>query len=790
MTDRWGAQLHEWDMLTALGLGGDLLPIVSNPNAEISPNSSLDRKGKTPSVYNAAGQIIGFKEWSKHHASQAELAAWRDTPDYGIFLNARTLHSFDVDLDDWDMARRVAALLAPFNMPIRYRQGYPRFLAVWRPTEPYKPRRAIRFGDGIGVVEFYGIGKGYVVAGSHPKGGRYAWTEAALADAPTLAPGDVEAIWSAISSLAPEHLKPKTGAEGDSDESWVAAVLAGENLHDALRTLSYRGWSLDALENLMGRSAAKVSRFREWETRRADIPRLVESARLIRAKQAGDVFAAPITLPPGADAALRDPVEWTGKAAVNWEAMVEAVDKADAAARQPTGEGEDAIEFTEDDLRPLIMDSVEMERDLVLVEGSGAVVHIPTMRVRAAARLQQVFAGCNDYFIDKDGSRQSKPSLKIWQASPGRKSVDVVTWWPGMPTICRPPETGEDGNRAINTWRGFDAWPVPDDWADRIGPWHEHLSYLVPDDTERRRFEQWVGHIAQFPGVLPHVCYLMYTETTGIGRNWLSGVLGRVFRGYVADGIDLSKVLDGGFNGRLARKVLATVDEAREGMSGKQYKTREMLKELITKNHREVNPKYGVPSVQANCTRWLFLSNHKDAIPFDAKDRRVIVIKNPTERQPTAYYDRMYAVARDPKFIGSVWHHLLTQVDLSGFNPAAPAPMNAAKADALGSMRGIVEAALHDLVQQWPGDLIDRESLLEWVKEANDGMAPHPYHLNQSMVESGLIPTDKRVRVGGVKTRVVILRNWTKEAVMAASPVDLVQVIVDARARSAFTGNG
>ena len=105
---------------------------------------------------------------------------------------------------------------------------------------------------------------------------------------------------------------------------------------------------------------------------------------------------------------------------------------------------------------------------------------------------------------------------------------------------------------------------------------------------------QWVAHIVQQPGVLPHTAYLMVTPTRGIGRNWLTGVLARVIRGYVAAGVTLGDVLDGGFNGRLSRKLLATVDETREGLTAKRYERGNALQRIVTEETRLINPKYGM----------------------------------------------------------------------------------------------------------------------------------------------------------------------------------------------------
>ena len=51
--ERYGATPDDWLHLDlALGLTADLLPVVSNPGAIISENSTLKAIGKTPSRYN------------------------------------------------------------------------------------------------------------------------------------------------------------------------------------------------------------------------------------------------------------------------------------------------------------------------------------------------------------------------------------------------------------------------------------------------------------------------------------------------------------------------------------------------------------------------------------------------------------------------------------------------------------------------------------------------------------------------------------------------------------------
>src|SRR5690606_5064583 len=91
-----------------------------------------------------------------------------------------------------------------------------------------------------------------------------------------------------------------------------------------------------------------------------------------------------------------------------------------------------------------------------------------------------------------------------------------------------------------------------------------------------------------------------------------------------------------------------------------------------------INPKYGHQYVEWNCVRWLLFSNHPDALPMPREDRRFAVVRNPSERKPQSYYDRIYPLVNEPAFIEAVgWW--LNRRDLSQFNPGEQPAMNAAK---------------------------------------------------------------------------------------------------------------
>ncbi|GIK49593.1 MAG: hypothetical protein BroJett013_22900 [Alphaproteobacteria bacterium] len=89
------------------------------------------------------------------------------------------------------------------------------------------------------------------------------------------------------------------------DETLVAAVEDGSELHAPLRDLAMRGWTEEQLYALMERSTAKETRPVDWTKRRSNIPRLVKSAaKKLAPRDPAHVFGdAPQTAPNNAIAA-------------------------------------------------------------------------------------------------------------------------------------------------------------------------------------------------------------------------------------------------------------------------------------------------------------------------------------------------------------------------------------------------------------------------------------------------------------------------------------------------------
>lgn len=237
MTDQYGADQAAWHHLVTLGLQEDLLPVVSDPTVKISPDSKMQDVGKTPSVINFRGQAAGFTKWTKHRATERDIAKWQLEPRYGICIQTRRLRAIDIDVPDPVKARAVIAeienVLPWACFAERYRDGTGKTLLAFV-YEGVWPKRTIEVAGGI--VEFLGDGQQFIAEGRHKDGTRYKWRN--LPDSPeglqVLDETELLAVWDALVlkatgavqiarvPRAPGEIKPRVEG-GDKLEQWLLA---------------------------------------------------------------------------------------------------------------------------------------------------------------------------------------------------------------------------------------------------------------------------------------------------------------------------------------------------------------------------------------------------------------------------------------------------------------------------------------------------------------------------------------------------------------------------------------
>jgi primase-polymerase (primpol)-like protein len=404
---------------------------------------------------------------------------------------------------------------------------------------------------------------------------------------------------------------------------------------------------------------------------------------------------------------------------------------------------------------------------ITLTGASGSVANAKNLSVISVSVARNEYAPSKStitYVDNRNGQTKQKimPTFELWLPHEKRKRADAVTWNPNGNMICEPPE--KPGVSAFNIWRGlikpkfadhfFNDDPLRERW---LSAWREHLAYLVPIESERELFEQWLAHILQRPGEKVETGWCFIATNTGIGRNWLGSVLSRVLRGYVLNNAVLDNVLEGAYNGRMSRKLIMIVDEARAGMRGANtWALSEKLKTMVNPDFREINEKHGLQWVEHNVLRWLVFSNNWDALPIEQNDRRWNFAENPSKPQSPTYYERIYDQIRRDEFIAAVWAHLST-LPLDVFKVGDRPIENETRSIMLGNLASDEELAVKEFKERWSTQVARYDKLEAFVKSKIPGRNLNRNAIKRNLMKEGMIYLDKRV--GNNNDRLVIVRD-------------------------------
>lgn len=195
MTSTFGASPSDWSHFDlVLGLTEDLLPVVSNPGAHISPNSKMKGIGKTPSIYNNNRQVAGVSQWTERKATSKDISRWQKESDYGICIQTRTVRGIDIDIADAAAAREVSDAISAHgvHLPRRTRANSGKLLLAVCVLGDI-PKRFIKTAHG--VVELLATGQQFIACGTHPSGVRYEWLDGLPSAIPEITLDKLNAIW-------------------------------------------------------------------------------------------------------------------------------------------------------------------------------------------------------------------------------------------------------------------------------------------------------------------------------------------------------------------------------------------------------------------------------------------------------------------------------------------------------------------------------------------------------------------------------------------------------------------
>lgn len=187
---RYGAERSEWaSVFSNNDLRPWVLPIVSNVNIPLSPNSSIKEVGKTPTIKNRKGFVAGVKEWTTlPETTDAQIMEWAKDPDNGYCV--RTGHNgligIDCDVNDPELSKKVKELFLTHckikekDFIYRTRGGARWATLIKLDTGASRAKQVVNLaGEPVDgkkpIVELLGHGQQLACAGTHPSGKKYTW---------------------------------------------------------------------------------------------------------------------------------------------------------------------------------------------------------------------------------------------------------------------------------------------------------------------------------------------------------------------------------------------------------------------------------------------------------------------------------------------------------------------------------------------------------------------------------------------------------------------------------------
>lgn len=266
-------------------------------------------------------------------------------------------------------------------------------------------------------------------------------------------------------------------------------------------------------------------------------------------------------------------------------------------------------------------------------------VNLRTGSYRTHQAWELVHHHLHDVTLDDKGSEKRVRWIDRYKNDPAKTIIEGTDVLPRNGVVCY----DEHGTAKLNLWRENPAVQ----WADRGDPDSEAVSLfrrlvLFLCDGRLPMAEhlfRWAACSLFRDDERIRWAVLMVSEQKGTGKSMASEVIRRLHYGPSTASLETLAQLTGKFSGWLAGKTMVTVQEVTDAAQGR-FTAIEALKSAITEEWSNLEAKHRDPEMVRAWSRFWFLSNHHDALPFDtASERRIFaVVCTAKEPLPVSFY--------------------------------------------------------------------------------------------------------------------------------------------------------
>jgi len=397
------------------------------------------------------------------------------------------------------------------------------------------------------------------------------------------------------------------------------------------------------------------------------------------------------------------------------------------------------------------------------------------------------------YALVSEGPRGGTKIASVvddWMRHPLRAHIDKI-----QTRFDRPrPTFEEEGVVVYNRY-----WPPAHPTSGgEIKTFKAFFARLVPNDTEREWFWNYLAHKARRPWV-PMIAVIMVAEEFGTGRGTLFDILELLFgEDYVVPCTfgELTGTAAGArFNDRIANALIATVNEAADEDGYQQARRRldyEALKNTIepspTARHRfEAKGQHAYAQRSARTT--MIATQHRDVIKLPRADRRFEVLTCGT-KMTVAQREEIRAWMAVPENIGALHRTLLMRpaVPLDVFDPYGDPPPFGGRLKMIGMGETRLEDAYRTAIDALDGcplfTMTQIQRLIayfgdfrtgDWSDKARHTVTKNAYRLRERSEPNNRIKYRKRQEITYARTNADQLRWYGADTELIIRQLDIAE---------------
>lgn len=191
------------------------------------------------------------------------------------------------------------------------------------------------------------------------------------------------------------------------------------------------------------------------------------------------------------------------------------------------------------------------------------------------------------------------------------------------------------------------------------------IKYICKDEKDEYQYViNWLAHIIQKPAQKTNVALVFFSDTEGVGKNFMFDIYEKLLEGYCNKFKDTNSINER-FNGDMMGKLFVIGDE----IKGRTQEISNELKDIITRKKEVIEYKNKDKIIVNDYKNYAFTTNNQNVFKISITDRRYVFIECTDIPKPKSYYERL-AMFRDNKSELKQLYNFFKTYDISKFNPA------------------------------------------------------------------------------------------------------------------------